>query len=79
MRTLEGRPVVFIEHLVGMGDIATRVGVTPHAVKKWRERFTDFPSEIANVGSDGTGAAMVWDWVMVEKFLDDHPTLGVIG
>ncbi len=79
MRTLEGRPVVFLEDIVGMGDIATRVGVTPYAVRKWRERFNDFPAAIANVGSDGTGAAMVWDWTMIEKFLDSHPTLGVVA
>lgn len=79
MRTLEGRPVVFIEDLVGMGDIATRVGVTPYAVRKWRERFTDFPTPVANVGSDGTGAAPGWDWVMVERFLDAHPRIGVVA
>lgn len=77
MRTLEGRPVVFIEHIVGTGDIAARVGVTPYAVRKWRDRFPDFPAPIANIGSDGAGAAPAWDWVMVEKFLDEHPRLGV--
>lgn len=77
MRTLEGRPVVFVKDIVGQTDIARRVGVTPQAVRKWRERYDDFPTPIANVGSDGTGAARVWDWVTVEKFLDTHPRLGV--
>jgi len=71
--------VVFIEDLVGLGAIAQRVGVTRYAVLKWRDRFPDFPTPVADAGSDGPGSAPLFDWVMIEKFLEDHPRIGVVG
>lgn len=53
--------------LVNASDIATRVGVSREAVRKWAQR-DDFPSEVDIVGSD---AMKVWAWTQILTWLKD--------
>lgn len=70
----QGREVVYVDDLVGHQQIAERTQSHGDAVHKWRQRFDDFPTPIADVG--GESPHFVWDWVEVQKFLAVHPRLG---
>lgn len=62
--------------LVGPADIAQRAGVTVSAVRKWRERYADFPGPLAVIGAGrraprGEAAGSpVWAWAPVARWLD---------
>lgn len=52
------------EDLVSVSEIATRAGVKPDTVHKWRQRHSDFPSPFTTVGG-----VPVWVWPDIESWL----------
>lgn len=50
--------------LVGIVEIAQRASVTRDAVHKWRERYPDFPTPLADLA-----ATPVWRWSTIETWL----------
>lgn len=56
--------MVNVEHLVGAGDIAERLGLRGRqAVTDWQRRYDDFPKPVAHVGS-----RKVWLWPEIEAW-----------
>ncbi|MGG5258802.1 helix-turn-helix transcriptional regulator [Phycicoccus avicenniae] len=56
--------------LVTQSDIASRVGVSREAVRKWTQRTSDaFPTPFATVGSD-VRTSRVWQWADVVEWLE---------
>jgi hypothetical protein len=55
--------VVKVSDLVGVAEIAQRLGVTVHAVHKWRTRDLGFPEPVARLQQ-----AMVWAWPDVAQW-----------
>ena len=58
---------VNVENLVGVQDIAAKLGVERTTVHKWRVRH-DFPDPVAALGGEGQAGRkfLVWDWTDVE-------------
>ena len=50
--------------LVGVPEIAERLGVTVHAVRRWRQRSLAFPDPLAIVAT----SVPVWEWRTVERW-----------
>lgn len=73
MTTITEKPDV-----VGYPQIADRTGVSEMAVRKWTERYEDFPEPdgyLSRVQS-GPGSTPYWLWDSIADFLDRHPNLG---
>lgn len=59
-----------MDNLVGVQDIAAKLGVERSAVHKWRQRHEDFPKPVATLGGDGAAGRrfLVWDWSDVQSW-----------
>lgn len=59
--------------LVTQSDIASRVGVSREAVRKWAHRSGDkaFPAPFDTIGGGDTRPSKVWQWSDVVTWLDD--------
>ncbi len=53
------------QDLVTVKDIATRLGFSPWAVRRWQRDVPNFPGEEMKVG--GTGIYL-YDWRKIEKW-----------
>lgn len=64
--------------VVGYPAIADRTGVTENAVRKWTERYDDFPKPAGHLSrvQRGPGSSPWWLWSDVVEFLKAHPNLG---
>ncbi|WP_127502444.1 hypothetical protein [Actinoplanes solisilvae] len=82
---LSGARVVEVDQdLVGVSDIAKRVGVTREAVRLWVEGKRGpgaFPSPVGSSGGGERGSQRLWQWASVNDWLrhynlhDDEETL----
>lgn len=63
MTTLIERP----QDIVGVGDIADRLGWSKEAVCNWAVRYEDFPEPhtILKMGR-------IWDWQLIDKWAVAH-------
>jgi hypothetical protein len=67
------------EELVGIPDIAARVGLNRETVRSWASGTRgpgDFPSPVGSVGGGDRGAARIWRWADVNDWLDRRYSLG---
>lgn len=55
--------VVKVSDLVGVAEIAQRIGVEVGTVQSWRRRHDDFPEPIARLS-----AGLVWAWPDVDDW-----------
>ena len=51
-----------VENIVGLSEVASRCGSTPHAVWNWTQR-PDFPEPITRVSNKP-----VWNWLDIDKW-----------
>lgn len=70
-----------VPDVVSYPAIADRAGVQEVAVRKWVERFDDFPKPAGYLSrvTSGPGSSPWWLWEQVADFLKAHPTLGRIS
>ncbi|PIE26650.1 MAG: hypothetical protein CSA58_08325 [Micrococcales bacterium] len=71
---LKGANVLRVHRdLVTQSDIASRVGVSREAVRKWTHRDGEqpFPAPFDTVGGGDARASKVWQWSDVVSWLDD--------
>jgi hypothetical protein len=67
------------EDLVGISDIAGRIGVSRETVRLWTagERGPgNFPAPRGSLGGSSRGSIRVWDWPSVNAWLAEHYELG---
>lgn len=67
------------EELVGIPDIAARVGLNRETVRSWATGSRgagDFPDPVGSVGGGDRGAAKIWRWAEVNDWLDRCYALG---
>lgn len=67
------------EELVGVPDIAARVGLNRETVRSWTIGSRGpggFPNPIGSVGGGERGAAKIWRWADVNVWLDLNYSLG---
>ncbi|MFI5839100.1 hypothetical protein ACIA8K_05200 [Catenuloplanes sp. NPDC051500] len=86
--SLPGARVVEVDQdIVGVSDIAKRVGVTREAVRLWvdgRRGPGNFPAPIASAGGGERGSMRLWQWAAVNDWLrhyqlhDDEENLSAI-
>ncbi len=58
---------VDVEHLVGSGEIAERLGVRHNSrVHSWRRANESFPEPVAVLGASSRRPTYVWSWADVE-------------
>jgi hypothetical protein len=58
-----------VEHLVGSGEIAERLGVRQHnRVHSWRQSDESFPEPVAVLGASSGRQTYVWYWPDVEQW-----------
>jgi hypothetical protein len=74
--TLQGAKVVEVDQdLVGISDIAKRIGVTREAVRLWAEGKRGpggFPSPVGSSGSGERGSIRLWQWASVSSWLRQY-------
>lgn len=61
------RPWLLRVQLVGVPEISRRANVQTDTVRKWRQRYDDFPVPLTNLG-----AGPVWSWVALDRWLGTH-------
>ncbi|MFJ8833254.1 hypothetical protein [Micromonospora aurantiaca] len=73
---LPGARVVDVDQdLVGVSDIAKRVGVTREAARLWVEGLRgprNFPPPVASVGGGERGSMRLWQWASVNDWLRQY-------
>lgn len=67
--------------VVSYPAIADRTGVQGVAVRKWAERFEDFPEPAGYLSrvTSGPGSVPWWLWEQIVDFLKAHPSLGRVN
>lgn len=67
------------EELVGVSDIAARVGLNRETIRSWATGSRgpgSFPRPVGSVGGGDRGATKIWRWADVNAWLDNYYSLG---
>ena len=65
---LSGMVVLMTSHLVGLSEIATRLGVSRQRVGQIVRDYDDFPPPVAELAS-----GRIWETAAVETWAEAHP------
>jgi len=67
------------DELVGIPDIAARIGLNRETVRSWANGARgprDFPASVGSLGGGKRGSAKIWRWRDVNKWLNENFSLG---